>query len=248
MISVCMATHNGEKYIKTQLLSILSQLSDEDEIIVSDDGSTDCTISIIKSLNDDRIKIYGYRQTIKSNHVHKYVCKNFENALKQAKGEYIFLSDQDDYWIEGKVEKCVELLKTNLLVVHNADFADQDLKSYGRMMYMDNFVFRNFMALKRGKYYGCTLAFRRELLKVILPFPKGLVLHDHWIGCLAELTGDVYYYNASLLKYRQHINNTSEIKTNSLFFRVYYRIDLFVNICIRFLLYYVNKNFKTHFR
>lgn len=248
MISVCMATHNGEKFIKEQLDSILCQLGPKDEVIISDDGSTDCTIKIINSINDDRIKIYHYKQTIKSKHAHRYVCKNFENALKRAEGDYIFLSDQDDCWLEGKVEKCVELLNTNLLVVHNAKLVDESLRDFGRMMYKNDFVFRNFMALKRGKYYGCTLAFRKELLKVILPFPNCLVLHDQWIGCLAELTGNVIFHNESLIKYRQHNSNTSDVKNNSLLFRIVYRIEMFINFYIRFLNCYVRKKNKAHVR
>lgn len=234
MISVCIATHNGEKYIKEQLDSILCQLGPKDEVIVSDDGSTDCTVNIINSLNDNRIKIYHYKQTIKYKHAHRYVCKNFENALKRAQGDYIFLSDQDDYWMDGKVEKCVALLKSNLLVVHNAKLVDESLRDLGRMMYKNDFVFGNYMALKRGKYYGCTLAFRKELLKVILPFPNSLVLHDHWIGCLAELTGNVYYHKFPLLKYRQHENNTSEVK-NSICYKIYYRVNMYILLYLRLL-------------
>lgn len=234
MISVCIATHNGEKYIRQQLDSILCQLRSYDEVIVSDDGSTDCTINIIKSFNDDRIKIYHYKQAIKSRHAHRYVCNNFENALIHAKGDYIFLSDQDDYWMAGKVKRCIELLNTNLLVVHNAELVDQNLKSIGRMMYKNNFVFKNYLALKKGKYYGCTLAFRKELLNVILPFPNGLVLHDHWIGCIAELTGCVYYENSPLMKYRIHNSNTSVGPSkNGLFFRLQYRLYMFIQLIIR---------------
>ena len=83
MITVCIATFNGEKYIREQLNSILFQLSLQDEVIVSDDGSTDNTISIIKSFNDNRIKI------IDGVHRHSPTL-NFENALKEAKGDYIF--------------------------------------------------------------------------------------------------------------------------------------------------------------
>ena len=248
MISVCIATHNGEKYIKEQLDSILCQLSTEDEVVISDDGSTDSTLEILSDYNDSRIKGYQYKQPYKSRHPHSYVCKNFENALKHAEGDYIFLSDQDDYWMEGKVDKCVELLKTNLLVVHNADLVDQNLMGFGRLMYKNDFVFRNFMALKRGKYYGCTLAFRRELLNVILPFPKSIVLHDHWIGCLAELTGEVVFHKESLMKYRQHNTNTSDIKNNSLLFRIGYRVELFINIFIRFFKCYDSKKNKTYVR
>lgn len=236
MISVCMATHNGEKFIKEQLDSILCQLGPEDEVIVSDDGSTDCTINIIKSINDDRIKIYHYEQTIKTKHAHRYVCKNFENALNHAKGDYIFLSDQDDCWMEGKVDACLKYLNQYTLVVHQAHLCNNNLAQTGELMYGDNFVFKNYFAIKRGKYYGCTLAFRRELLKVILPFPNSLVLHDHWIGCLAELTGNVYYEKKSLISYRIHNSNTSVGPSkNSVIFRIQYRAQMFIQMFSRYL-------------
>ena len=90
-ISVCIATYNGAKYIEEQVQSILYQLSEKDEIINSDDGSKDNTLAIIKSLNDARIKVI--HNTLKHG-----LVSNFENAIKHADGDYIFLSDQDDIW------------------------------------------------------------------------------------------------------------------------------------------------------
>ena len=81
MVSVCMATYNGEKYIKEQVDSILAQLGPDDEIIVSDDGSKDKTIDILLSYNDDRIKIYKHTPVKKANRVGDIVSLNFENAL-----------------------------------------------------------------------------------------------------------------------------------------------------------------------
>ena len=82
-ISVCVATYNGENYVRQQIESILCQLKADDEIIISDDMSTDSTLEIVKSFNDSRIKIYLHEKE------HGFV-KNFENALSYAKGDYIF--------------------------------------------------------------------------------------------------------------------------------------------------------------
>lgn len=234
MISVCIATHNGEKYIKEQLDSILCQLSTEDEVVISDDGSTDKTIDVILSLRDSRIQLYQYHQTAKGKVSHYYVGKNFENALKQAKGDYIFLADQDDFWMPNKVEKCLEALKTHTLVVHRAEICDGELNPTGRLMYKDEFVFKNYLALRVGKYFGCTTAFRKELLRWILPFPSELILHDQWIGCMAELTGNVYYEREPLLKYRVHGNNTSGgASPHSHWFQVKYRLYMFTHLMKR---------------
>lgn len=234
MISVCIATHNGDRFIKDQLNSILCQLAPDDEVVISDDGSTDKTLDIIRSFGDSRIKLFTFLQTAKGKVSHFYVCKNFENALKHAKGDYIFLADQDDWWMPNKVEKCMEVMKTHTLVVHRAEICDGELNPSGRLMYKDEFVFRNYLALRVGKYYGCTIAFRKDLLKWILPFPNELVLHDQWIGCLAELTGSVYYEHEILMKYRVHGNNTSGGGSNhSRWFQIKYRLYLFAHLMAR---------------
>lgn len=234
MISVCIATHNGAHYIKEQIESILCQLGTNDEIIISDDGSNDKTIDILLAFNDKRIIIYSFKQPKKSKHSHTYVCKNFENALKHAKGEYIFLADQDDWWMPDKVEKCVAALTNNILVVHQAEVCDRNLNFKGILMYKNNFVFKNYLSLRRGKYYGCTLAFRKELLDYVLPFPMKLILHDQWIGCMAELKGDVYYERVPLIKYRLHGDNTSGGPSpNTLFFQIWYRVYMFIHLINR---------------
>jgi len=111
-ISVCMATYNGERYLKEQLDSILKQLSFTDEIIISDDGSQDRTIEIIESFGDSRIKLFHSTQ--------QNLIYNFENALSKASGDIIFLSDQDDIWYENKVEKSMYHLQKYGLVFSNA--------------------------------------------------------------------------------------------------------------------------------
>ena len=96
-VSVALAAYNGEKYIKEQLSSILEQLSEDDEIVVSLDPSTDGTKEAILSLNDSRIKIVDGEG--------KGLIKNFENAIKNCKNDLIFLCDQDDIWLPDKVER-----------------------------------------------------------------------------------------------------------------------------------------------
>ena len=117
MISVCVATYNGEKFIREQIESILCQLSSDDEIIVSDDGSTDGTIVIINCIGDKRIRI------IEGPRKHSPTF-NFENALKEAKGDYIFLADQDDVWKTNKVEVCMKWLQKYDCVVSDAEVTE----------------------------------------------------------------------------------------------------------------------------
>ena len=231
MISVCMATHNGEKYIKEQLDSILCQLYPEDEVVISDDGSTDSTLEIIEGYKDSRIKIYRMMHLHKDMKSHYYVTMNFENALKQAKGDYIFLSDQDDVWMPNKVDVCMEALQNHDMVLHNLQCVDGDLLPLNRNIYNNSFRPKNYL-MRRGKHYGCALAFRRELLHYILPFPNKLVLHDYWIGIIGETFGSFEFLDELLTKYRIHGTNTSgnSQKNNSMLYKLSYRLYTMWNI------------------
>ncbi len=230
MISVCLASHNGERYIKTQIDSILCQLSSIDEVVVSDDGSTDRTVEIIEGYNDPRLKIYRYNHSVHYSHTHSYVTHNFENAIKHAKGDIIFLSDQDDMWMPDKVEKCSAALQTCGLVVHNMRIADEGMNDSGENYYKHGFKrFRNYF-MRAGKYYGCTIAFRKELLKYILPFPKRLILHDYWTGILAECFGGAKYIDKPLILYRMRNESVSHKVHNTFWFKISYRIYTLWNL------------------
>lgn len=236
MISVCIATYNGELFIKKQLLTILSQLSIEDEIIISDDGSTDRTIAIVNSINDNRIKIFNHEKSeIKhrsANHI--YTSKNFENALKNVNGDYIFLADQDDLWAGEKIAKMIKSLSENdnILVASNFSVIDTNDNIIDRLFFKKKPIKKYFFSnLIRTPFFGCSMGFKRELLKYILPFPKNLILHDNWIGFIALHYGHVEYINEPLILYRRHQNNVSQDKgksNNPIWYKIFYRINLFI--------------------
>lgn len=201
MISVCIPTFNGEKYIQKQLDSILSQLNENDEVIISDDSSTDHTIEIIKTYSDSRIKLI-------ENCTFKSPIFNLENALKEAKGDFIFLSDQDDVWLSGKVNATLEKLTQYDIVVCNSHIVDQNEviihPSYFEWKGCGPGFFRN---LKKNSYLGCSLAFNRKMLDFCLPFPKEIAMHDIWIGMVAELIGKTCFIQQQLFLYRRHEDN-----------------------------------------
>lgn len=202
MISVCIATYNGEKYIKEQLDSILLQIGEKDEIIVSDDGSTDKTLEIISAYKDSRIKIFK--------NSFKNLVLNFEFALKQVKGDFIFLSDQDDVWLPNKIERSIKYLTEFEVLVSDCKVVDKDLKvlnnSFFELNNSQNGLFSNLM---RNSYLGCCLAFKKELLEKALPFPKDIPMHDIWLGVVSELFFKVKFLNEVLVLYRRHGNNES---------------------------------------
>jgi glycosyltransferase involved in cell wall biosynthesis len=198
-----MATYNGEKYVFEQLESILKQIGESDEVIVSDDSSTDGTLAIISSFNDKRIKILEDQEF-------KNPIFNFENALQHAVGDVIFLSDQDDIWHNDKVKTFMETIKTCDMVVSDCSFIDDDgsilLESYFNLVHSSPGVIRN---LKKNTYFGCCMAFKRNILKKALPFPKDIPMHDIWLGFVSDLFFKSVFIPQKLTLYRKHNNNAS---------------------------------------
>lgn len=232
MISVCIATYNGEKFISQQLVSILSQLADNDEIIISDDGSKDNTINIINSFKDNRITL------VVNSGNHGYT-PNFMNALKNAKGDYIFLSDQDDVWLPNKVDICVEYLKTNDAVFHDAFVVDsnnniiQDSLTYTRPSYSS--LIGN---LYKMGHLGCCTAFRRKIIDYAIPFPSNydLCSHDDWLVEMSCAFGKVANIKDKLIYYRRHGNNTSVLHSNINFYsKISYRLYIIASLLRRFI-------------
>ena len=231
-ISVCMATYNGEKYIKEQLDSILCQIVENDEVIISDDSSTDNTVEIINAFNDDRIKIY-------KNEKEKGYTRNFENALEKASGDIIFLSDQDDIWIEDKVKKMTEILENYDFVVSDNSIVNENLEVINKSHFEVYKTGRGFIKnLLLPRYVGACMAFKRNVLEKSLPFPDNAKLcpHDYWISLIAEMYFKSYKLDEQLLLYRRHGANAStggEKSKNSLIHKVKVRIYTLIHLIRR---------------
>lgn len=206
MISVCVATYNGELYIKEQLKSILKQLGVDDEVVISDDGSKDKTCEIIRSFNDPRIILLINKGTHGFTH-------NFENALGNAKGDYIFLSDQDDVWYDSKVKDTMNVLKDYDFAVSDCITVDKNMKVLQDSRFKAFNVKVGFLNhLIKSRFLGCCMAFRRSVLDASMPFPKNdfLVEHDIWIAAVAFLYFNSKLIETPLIYYRRHGNNVSE--------------------------------------
>lgn len=229
-ISVCMAVYNGEDFIKEQIDSILPQLKDSDELIVSDDGSTDQTLSIINSYADDRISVYPSGR--------KNIILNFENALKKATGEIIFLSDQDDVWYPNKVSKMVKYLQDFDLVFSNASVFNDTIDETTLLFNKGKIRTGLFRNLIKNNFIGATMAFNRPILDKALPFPVNIYMHDAWIGSVAEIGGKTFYLDEPLIFYRRHGGNasqTGEKSKNSFLKKIAMRYNLMFCLLKRFL-------------
>ena len=236
MISVCIATYNGGSYIRPQLDSILSQLSPGDEVIVSDDGSTDDTLSAVRSMQTTSpcpIHI------LSNAGAHGYT-PNFENALRHARGEYIFLSDQDDVWLPGKLQRMLQSLQSgHTLVVSNARITDDSLHVTCEDYFAARGVHEGFWGnIFKFGYLGCCLAFDRSVLQHALPFPADhrYCTHDHWLFLCGQTFGCVEVLQEPLLLYRRHGDTLTTGALNAhrpLSFRIRYRLYLLWHIACR---------------
>lgn len=228
MISVCIATYNGEKYIKEQIDSILCQLGIEDEVIISDDGSTDATLTIIESYKDDRISLYK--------NAFKNVVLNFEFVINKAKGDYIFLSDQDDIWHKEKVKLYMESFAENanaILVISDLQIIDKKGISLDKVFYKNKFTSNLVENIFVNNFIGCAMAFKSCAKKNILPFPKNIAMHDWWIGTCCVIYGEIHFIDKKLNFYRRHDNNVTKEGGANLVTKIKWRINLIVNLIFR---------------
>ena len=203
-----MATYNGERFLREQVDSILSQLADGDELVVSDDGSTDGTLRLLADIHDHRVKVFDGPK--------RGLTYNFENAIAHASGDYLFLSDQDDVWEPNKIARMVEALQEADLVVSDAWVSDGHAVSTGRSIYDYCSPHQGFWpTLYHTTYIGCCTAFRRSVLRKLLPFPPHIIMHDYWIGQVCDLYYKTTYIPDKLMRYRRHGGNASTLTDKS---------------------------------
>ena len=170
-VSVCMAVYNGERYLKDQIESILCELDHEsDELIIIDDFSEDRSKEIIGSYQHHAIRFY-------KNNSNLGYKKTFEKAIQLSENPVVFLSDQDDLWVTGRLMKMYERLieNDNLIVCSNFKTFDEENKSIVRFktkLVDDKDAInyhQNISRIFRGNiaYFGCTMAFSRDLKKYL---------------------------------------------------------------------------------
>ena len=205
-VSVALAAYNGMRFLDGQIDSILPQLESGDELVVSCDPSTDGTWEHLKTLSEKDGRIRPFPGTGQG------VQENFENALTHCVGDVIFLSDQDDVWLPGKVAAVLDALeKTGAgIVLHDARVTDAEGNilepSFFRMRGCKPGYLRN---LLKNSYIGCCMAFRKEVLLPALPFPGNIPMHDQWLGLIGSRFFPVVFLEQPLILYRRHGENVS---------------------------------------
>ncbi|WP_316569216.1 glycosyltransferase family 2 protein [Neobacillus sp. YIM B06451] len=216
-ISIALVTYNGGKFLEDQLKSILNQSRLPNEVVICDDRSSDGTIQILEKF----AKTAPFDVRIFINEKNLGSTKNFEKCINLCHGDLIFLSDQDDYWLEGKLQRIEQEFLRNpylKLVFTNGNVVDKELGLLGYTLFESlGFDKRKMKKINQNKEFdvlmsrdvitGCTMAFKKNALKVNR-FPEGWI-HDAWIGLViaAIYPGSIKYLNDPLIYYRQHGSN-----------------------------------------
>ncbi|TDW30699.1 glycosyltransferase involved in cell wall biosynthesis [Cryobacterium psychrophilum] len=228
MVSVALCTHNGAEFLGAQLHSILNQTRVPDEIVISDDASTDATLSLALEIFGDRT---APALTVMQNSTALGVTANFAQALAACSGDLLALCDQDDVWSPVKMEQMLAEFagRPGLLLLHSdARLVGQDGEPMGATLFgalslsaeekrsvHQGIAFS--VLLRRNIVTGATAMLRRELLERAEPFPASWV-HDEWLAMIAAATGEMDMLEAPLIDYRQHGRN--EIGVSSLTLRI----------------------------
>ena len=213
LVSVAIATYNGEKYIKEQIESILNQTYKNIEIIICDDNSTDNTIGII---NEYFSKYNNIKYFVNKNNLG--LNNNFAKAIKLCTGEYIAISDQDDIWFSEKIEILLDNIDNNDIIcskkidvdtnknilpnIHWRSFDFAKKFSYNKYDFL-NMYFNNIL-------WGCTSLAKKEFLLKCLPFPaNNIMYYDHWLCLNAFGSNSLKYIDQDTIYHRVHSNNVT---------------------------------------
>jgi glycosyltransferase involved in cell wall biosynthesis len=208
LVSIAMATYNGEQFIEKQLDSLLAQTYSNLEIIISDDGSTDSTIAIVERYMKAFASISLFKNPVKNG-----INKNFENAIKHCKGDFVALCDQDDIWLPQKIETLINNIGSAALVYHNSLFIDADENSMGRTIADKLNCYsgqdsKTFLLLNCVSGHECMFA--KRLINIALPIPSAKYF-DWWLAFVAAENGGVKYIDEVLVHYRQHEKSKTDM-------------------------------------
>tara|TARA_Y100001968_G_C19398736_1_gene739827 strand:- start:882 stop:1817 length:936 start_codon:yes stop_codon:yes gene_type:complete len=212
--SVAIATYNGSKYIEAQLNSILKQTIKPSEIIIYDDCSIDNTVEIVKHYISEGspVKLYNNQKNMGYG-------LTFMKAIEACSCNYIFLSDQDDYWFVNKAESMSCLIsenKNNICWIHDCSICDNDLKPIIKSKIQN---IKRSLHNKNSYVMGACMVLSKEIKSIVFPYPGNLKYygHDNWIAFACKSIDKMTVSEEILLFYRRHKNSTSITDFNSIY-------------------------------
>ncbi len=215
MITVLLATYNGEAHLCAQLDSLLAQSYKDFRIVIRDDGSSDGTVDIINRYakeNPEKISIAIGEPTGSA-------CGNFSALFDLVDDDYIMFCDQDDIWLPDKIEKTLGYMleaeeqypDTPILVHSDLRVVDGNLNTVCESFFEFQQILQDKVTLPRllvqNYVTGCTMMLNRKLKTLCGSIPKECAMHDWWLALVCSLFGKIICINEPTMLYRQHGGN-----------------------------------------
>lgn len=220
-IDILLAVYNGEKFVSDQIHSILNQSFSSHRLLIRDNASEDNTCQIIQEIASK----HEGRVSLTPSTTNDGVIGNFHALMKQAKAPYIMFSDADDVWLPEKIAKTMHLMKdlerkygvdTPFLVHTDLTVVDRQLNvihpSFRHYSHLQSHNHELPRQLVQNAITGCTVLINQSLLKLALPLPSEIVMHDWWLGLVASLMGKIGFLDEPTMLYRQHGGNDTGAK------------------------------------
>ncbi|MCH2187213.1 glycosyltransferase [Myxococcota bacterium] len=225
-ISIAMATCEGSAFVSQQLQSIADQTRPPDELVISDDASTDETVRKIEAFAQSA----PFPVRFESAQDRKGATANFERAISRCQGSLIFLADQDDIWASHKIEALGRVFETQPevgLAFSNGEIVDENLTSTGDDLWTALFFSpadqervrageAPAIFARRVVAAGTTLAFRADFRDILFPFPDLPSVHDAWIAFIIACLAPCAVVDMSLIQYRLHAQTHIGIRRRGL--------------------------------
>jgi glycosyltransferase involved in cell wall biosynthesis len=243
-LSIALCTYNGAVYLNEQLESIAAQTRTPDELVISDDQSTDDTLRLIKEF----AATAGFPVRLSVNESNLGIAKNFEKAISLCRGDVIVLSDQDDVWHNDKLESVEGIFEAKpqlSLVFSNAEIVDETLRGLDKTLFeWVHFDGEKQSLVRSGRaldlqlaenlVLGATVAFRADLRELVLPISgAGPLVHDGWIVLLLAAVGEIDFINRPLMKYRQHSAQQCRVGKGNTWHDIMTSAEIDRTVCVR---------------
>ena len=202
LVSIIMNCHNGEKYLKESLKSIINQTYKDWELIFFDNVSSDQSKKILKEFNDERIKYFK-----SDNFINLYEARNL--AVKKTNGDYISFLDTDDMWAKDKLEKQINFIKknSNYKILYSNYYV---LKNNEKKIMYKNELPSGFITQKLLDFYGIGIntAFLDKSIFEQYNFKKDLnIIGDFDFFIQTSKKFQIGYISDPLTFYRIHENS-----------------------------------------
>ncbi len=221
-ISVIVALYNGQKYLTEQLDSLRLQTRQPDEVLLFDDGSTDGTVDLVQAY----IAKYNLPWCLTVNPANLGYCRNFLQGVKAAKGDLLFLCDQDDVWLPNRIEDMCAVMQANPQITALSSCYDV-IDGQGhpilnpKVSHLTTHFSGQLEQVCPHALIGCSFirGFSLCVRQTVVPFLQDLELksllgHDWYLCMLAALHGSLCLYKKCLSHYRVHGQNLSVYAQN----------------------------------